>query len=437
MRLVDAYRSGAGHTTPSKVTASYPGWLFADSETGAVTASQVITSTRARTLAVDLVQVRHTHEITLADGRPRQLDSELVPLYDAVQDPGSVLIVCNTVPDAQQTYLALTGRRGNRAPRVLLLHARMPVWQREEITNTLLELFGPKSPRPKEPLIVVTTQIAEQSLAVDFDLVISDLAPLAQLLQRAGRGHRHSLGTRGTRPSWASKPRLVVLVPTGELPPPARGEVYDAALLRRTRDRLLTLQNSPIEIPNDVAGMIDNVYTELNDLADRTLPDDHERARRNAGHAAAADAAAIPAPGNVTDLYPMTDREIDPATLTTRLGADSERILPIYISPDGKRWIGTGCTEPLPMPSPGRNQLDRDTVACLIRLTVQAPSRYLPHDDPETHTPREWAKTPAASELRLLPHPVSGVGTPGVYSNGRHALRLDPQLGLVRQRAGQ
>lgn len=90
--------------------------------------------------------------------------------------------------------------------------------EREQITSTVLDLAGPKAHRSTQPLIVVTTQVAEQSLDVDFDLVISDLAPLAQLLQRAGRGHRHTLGDRGTRPAWAAEPRLVVLAPPDNCP---------------------------------------------------------------------------------------------------------------------------------------------------------------------------------------------------------------------------
>ncbi|GGY13229.1 CRISPR-associated helicase Cas3' [Streptomyces xanthochromogenes] len=431
-RLVHAYLAGAGHAGLPEVSCAYPGWLFADADSGQVTASPTIPTARARELQVDVHSVRHTHTTSEPGGRARHLAEQLAPLYDAAQDAGSVLVVCNTVPDAQKTYLALSRKSGSRRPQVLLLHARMPVWQREEITNTLIGMLGPTATRPKQSLIVVSTQIAEQSLDVDFDLVVSDLAPLAQLLQRAGRGHRHLLGSRGRRPAWALKPRLVVLSPTGQLPPRAWGEVYDTALLRRTHTLLTDRAGQPVSVPGDVAGMIETVYAELNHLADQTLQDDRERARREAVQCAAADTAAIPAPGSLTDLYPVTARDIEAGAVTTRLGADSERILPIYTDHANRRWLDPSCTTELPMPAHGSKRLDRNSVADLIRLTVQAPARYLPDRAVETKAPQEWSTTPVAAELRLLPHCVTSDGAVHRYDAGGHILHLDAQLGLVR-----
>ncbi|MEW1675347.1 CRISPR-associated helicase Cas3' [Streptomyces noursei] len=432
-RLVNAYRRGSGHTEPSEVNAPYPGWLFADAETGEVTTSPILGSSRAHALHVDVHEIRHTHDTRVSGGRADRLHRELAPLYDVREDTGSALVVCNTVRDAQQTYLTLSGRRGTRRPRIVLLHARMPVWQREETTNSVLDALGPRAPRPQEPLVIVSTQVAEQSLDVDFDLVVSDLAPLAQLLQRAGRGHRHELGDRGSRPSWGDKPRLVVLSPLGQLPPRAWGEVYDEALLRRTRDELLQRQGGTIEVPGDVPKMIDTVYAELYELADAALDDDHQRASRDTAQTAAADAAAVPTPDNVIDLYAMTDQDIDPSQVTTRLGADSARILPVYHSPDGNIWLDRNCTHPLPMPEPGHKRLAREAVAGLVRLTVQAPASYLPAPDEDTRVPSEWQHTPIAQDLRLLPHTVDSQGTIHPFHHGRHTLELDATLGLVRE----
>ncbi|GAA3085203.1 hypothetical protein GCM10020000_84650 [Streptomyces olivoverticillatus] len=74
-------------------------------------------------------------------------------------------------------------------------------------------------------------------------------------------------------------------------------------------------------------------------------------------------------------------------------------------------------------------------MAALIRLTVQAPSDYLPNATTGTVPPEEWTRTPAARDLRLLPHPVSANGTVQPFNTGSHTLHLDPRLGLVRQDA--
>ncbi|MFF8786360.1 hypothetical protein [Streptomyces sp. NPDC015125] len=142
-----------------------------------------------------------------------------------------------------------------------------------------------------------------------------------------------------------------------------------------------------VDVPGDVAEMIGAVYAELYELADDALVDDHERASSETAQAAAADAVAIPGPDNVTDLYLVTDREIAPDQVTTRLGADATRILPIYCTPDGKRWIDPACSHPLPLPATGRKRLDRETAAALVRLTVKAPASYIPHHAEETYVP--------------------------------------------------
>ncbi|WP_413106197.1 hypothetical protein [Streptomyces sp. Inha503] len=76
-------------------------------------------------------------------------------------------------------------------------------------------------------------------------------------------------------------------------------------------------------MPEDMTSVIEEVYAELNDVADDALTDDRHRARA-ATQTAAADAAAIPAPETLTDRFPVTDRAIEAWTETpaARAGAD-------------------------------------------------------------------------------------------------------------------
>ncbi|MEZ6043681.1 MAG: hypothetical protein R3C20_24550 [Planctomycetaceae bacterium] len=57
----------------------------------------------------------------------------------------------------------------------------------------MLESLGRPIDNPKRPprMILVATQVIEQSLDLDFDLLISEVAPIDLILQRAGRLHRH------------------------------------------------------------------------------------------------------------------------------------------------------------------------------------------------------------------------------------------------------
>ncbi|MER5890001.1 CRISPR-associated helicase Cas3' [Streptomyces sp. NPDC001941] len=440
-RLITAYLTGAGHLDPQVPAPAYPGWLYADAASGEITASAALPSPRARRQHITTHVVRHTHDLAVTDGRARALATELAPLYDPAAEPGAVMIVCNTVSDAQHTERLLASLPGARRPRLLLVHAKMPDTQREDLLRELGTLLGPAATRPDSPLIVITTQLAEQSLDVDFDLVISDLAPLAWLFQRAGRGHRHTRPP-GHRPAWARatqdtltaepQPHLIVLAPESGRAPHHWHTIYDAALLRATLDVLLERDGAPVAVPHELPALMERAYADLNTLADQALADDRARARTEDAHSAAAYAVAIPRPDRVSDLHQVTSRaDGESGTLTTRLDADSVRALPVFVTPDGTRWLDAHCTRPLPLPDPGQRRLNAEHVADLIGLTLPVSARTLPAGNPETASPPAWKHTPTARDLRLIPHPVTADGTVQPYTLGARTLRLDPVLGLV------
>ncbi|WP_406516344.1 CRISPR-associated helicase Cas3' [Streptomyces sp. NBC_00873] len=125
---------------------------------------------------------------------------------EAVRDGGVVLVVVNQVDRAQAVYRAL--HDGGFEGQLRLLHGRLCTAHRAERTQECLRLMGPGAgdERP-ERMVVVATQLAEQSFDVDADLLMTDLAPMDLLLQRIGRLHRHA-GTR--RPPAHATPRVLV-----------------------------------------------------------------------------------------------------------------------------------------------------------------------------------------------------------------------------------
>ncbi|MFI1885374.1 CRISPR-associated endonuclease Cas3'' [Streptomyces jumonjinensis] len=136
---------------------------------------------------------------------------------------GCALVIRNTVRRAQTLYTALRDEFGDDD--VLLLHGRIAVGPRaDRIQECLRRLGAPgteeEPKRPRSRLIVVATQIAEQSFDVDADLVITDLAPIDLLLQRIGRLHRHG-GV--VRPTGLRLPRVVITGFDGEGGRGARG----------------------------------------------------------------------------------------------------------------------------------------------------------------------------------------------------------------------
>ena len=105
-----------------------------------------------------------------------------------------------------------------------LLHARFAVTDRLRHERSLQGRFG-RDGRGREGRVLVATQVVEASLDLDFDLMISDLAPVGSLIQRAGRLWRH-MDLRPARQRPVAGPTLHVLAPD-----PA--QVADANWLKR------------------------------------------------------------------------------------------------------------------------------------------------------------------------------------------------------------
>ncbi|WP_165174747.1 CRISPR-associated helicase Cas3' [Desulfovibrio sp. ZJ369] len=112
---------------------------------------------------------------------------------EAAAQGAAVLWVCDTVESAQQTRQELAAD----APAfpVGLLHSRFPYFKRQELEKHWLDRLGRSGSGPRGG-ILVSTQIVEQSVDIDADLLITELAPSDMLLQRLGRLQRHERGPR-------------------------------------------------------------------------------------------------------------------------------------------------------------------------------------------------------------------------------------------------
>jgi CRISPR-associated endonuclease/helicase Cas3 len=121
-----------------------------------------------------------------------------------------VLWIRNTVDEAQETYRALQSANFQGGRPVALLHSRFPFFRREELEADWMNRLGKDSTDRPAGCVLVSTQVAEQSVDIDADLLITDLAPTDMLLQRIGRLWRHE---RRSRPCpqpevWIQTPSL-------------------------------------------------------------------------------------------------------------------------------------------------------------------------------------------------------------------------------------
>lgn len=191
----------------------------------------------------------------------------------ALADGKCVGWIRNTVGDAVDAYTHLV--RHIAPEKITLFHARFALGDRLKTEEKVLTLFGDKSsPDQRRGRLMIATQVAEQSLDVDFDVLISDLAPIDRLLQRAGRAHRHirdAVGER-LRQSDAVDQRggssLWVLAPPWTEAP--AGDWYGASFkaaqyVYDRHDQLwLTakaLQEGQFSMPGDARRLIEMVYS--------------------------------------------------------------------------------------------------------------------------------------------------------------------------------
>lgn len=182
---------------------------------------------------------------------------------------GNVAIICNRVARVQELFERLQ----LAFPNVLItvFHSRFPYCWRKEIEDKVINLYGKDTHNRPKFSIVIATQVIEQSLDLDFDLIISDLAPVDLLIQRIGRLHRHT-ETNALRPARLIRPKIFLVNPNIQkdgMPEFGKdGYVYEKYILERTYFAIRT--KNEVLLPNDTDELINEVYSQEKST---TIPD--------------------------------------------------------------------------------------------------------------------------------------------------------------------
>lgn len=180
-------------------------------------------------------------------------DQELIQKIESeIQNGGVAGVIVNTIKRAQ-TLAKLVSKN---IP-VLVTHSAFLAPDREEKEKYLQKIIGKNANRPNK-MIVIGTQVLEQSLDIDFDVLFTDIAPMDLILQRIGRLHRHSI----PRPVHLEKPKTYIcgIDSFGDY-----GEsnefIYEKYLLMKT-DYFLSEQ---ITLPDDISSLVQKVYSSATD----------------------------------------------------------------------------------------------------------------------------------------------------------------------------
>ncbi len=184
-RLIAAFHRGLDDDTPALESAAYP----------LATHSPVVGS-----ICEEPIDTREEVKRTVTVVR---LDSEadvMAQIQEAVHQEQSVCWIRNTVKAARQSHRDLTKCDWLSEDHLHLFHSRFAMIDRQRIESDTLKRFGEASDSEKRKgHVLIATQVVEQSLDLDFDVLVSDLAPVDLMIQRAGRLRRHIRDVEGKR----------------------------------------------------------------------------------------------------------------------------------------------------------------------------------------------------------------------------------------------
>lgn len=253
---------------------------------------------------------------------------------------GAVIgVICNTVHDAQNLYQKFKSQINTQdnSLEVDLFHARFTFSDRDRIEKQILATYGKNAERKGR--ILVATQVVEQSLDLDFDLMVSQIAPLEFLMQRMGRLWRHDrLNTElCPRSSRITQPTFITLLPSQPVTSwkthyQGSGFVYrNIRVLYRTEQYLN--KNTELTFPDCYREAIEYVHNESSYIEEQD-----ELASLYESYQQEQDGSAYTAKMySVLDSKPLND--VDPrCALLTREGEMSANV--VLLNAQGELWHG-------------------------------------------------------------------------------------------------
>lgn len=195
--------------------------------------------------SADLYAGFQRHRLVLRDGdllNPVILNE----IAKSIQERQSILVCCNTVRRAQDTYTELNNilKKLGSEVEIVLLHGRFNGTDRLDKETKVRQATGSNSSQ-REAILLIATQVVEVSLDIDLDVIYTDPAPLEALLQRFGRVNRR---------------RLKSFSPVYVFREPADGQmIYDKALVQVSL-KVLEKNNGMLIDEAKLSDWLDEIY---------------------------------------------------------------------------------------------------------------------------------------------------------------------------------
>lgn len=207
------------------------------------------------------------------------IEAGIDKISKAIQQGKIICWIKNSVQDAISLYQQIQLNLQLDHTQILLFHSRFAYCDRLDIEEKTLQWAGKTSNHQiRAGKVIIATQVIEQSLDLDFDEMISDIAPIDLLIQRAGRLQRHVRDKQGNIKPYDEKnqslderhpPSLTVLAPDWQAEPNANwlnepafrntSYVYPNPAHLWYTQKILSEQGC-IKMPDDARQLIEFVY---------------------------------------------------------------------------------------------------------------------------------------------------------------------------------
>jgi len=150
-----------------------------------------------------------------------------------------ILVVCNRISECQGIYEEILKRIKSKR-NVMILHSEIVLKDRNAREDWLDNL------KKDEPCLLIATQVVEVSLDIDFDYMVTQIAPIEALIQRAGRVNRYG----------ENEDTEIVICDD------KNGKPYDNEIVDKTRSAIKHLKKNLL-CESDFERMVDNIYGEI------------------------------------------------------------------------------------------------------------------------------------------------------------------------------
>lgn len=256
--LVRSYMKGRGVKT-SKIKEnlknydpkSYPILTYSDSDT----IKFYLDFAQEEDKKVEIIDIKEDQIIDLAK--------------DAMASKAFAGIIVNSVKKAQEIAKTLAQVLGE--DQVILIHSRFIDSQRPRLERQILDMVGKGTDR-SNPKVVVGTQVLQESLDIDFDLLITELSPMDLLIQRIGRLHRHKANDH-LRPDDYKTPKVYLLGRDESFEfDEASMAVYGGYILARTQHYL----KDHILVPSQISDLVQNTYQDEDITVEESLQETYD-----------------------------------------------------------------------------------------------------------------------------------------------------------------